>query len=273
MLSVAKGGPSQHAREPRSVSRPTRRAPPPTDQLSQGSGHERRRARGHHSYSPNRQGSFSARINANAVGGGDLSKLDSGKTRDGGETYQAEAGVIRQRGLQLGCNSRFVATGANSNYLKYLDGWVAEWLKAPVLKCARALTLSASALPPTLLGFQRIPPRDGRNAAPARWAIWWAALSCRMDGAAQNSHSLQSPPAFYPARWGISWASASVGALSYFHQRHVPRPVCACWKRSIRSSVIGDASRITRRLTGSGSLARTRSSTIAICLSLAAASR
>jgi hypothetical protein len=34
--------------------------------------------------------------------------------------------------LQLGCSSAFVANGAGSNYLKYLDGDVAERLKAAV---------------------------------------------------------------------------------------------------------------------------------------------
>ena len=36
-------------------------------------------------------------------------------TPRGAGTYQADAGVIRQRGLQLGCNSRFVAIGAKAN--------------------------------------------------------------------------------------------------------------------------------------------------------------
>jgi hypothetical protein len=39
-------------------------------------------------------------------------------------------------GRQLGGNSRFVAIEAKANYLISLQGWVAEWLKAPVLKCA-----------------------------------------------------------------------------------------------------------------------------------------
>ena len=44
--------------------------------------------------------------------------------------------VIRHRGRQSGGNSRFVAIGVKANYLICLQGWVAEWLKAPVLKCA-----------------------------------------------------------------------------------------------------------------------------------------
>ena len=42
--------------------------------------------------------------------------------------------ILRHR-LQVGCNSCFVAHTAVTNPLKSLQGWVAEWLKAPVLKC------------------------------------------------------------------------------------------------------------------------------------------
>jgi hypothetical protein len=40
--------------------------------------------------------------------------------------------MISERGLQSGCNSCFVAIGSGTNYLKHLDGDVAERLKAAV---------------------------------------------------------------------------------------------------------------------------------------------
>ena len=49
-----------------------------------------------------------------------------------GANYRAVQDVIRQRGFQLGSNSRFVAKGSVIKYLIRLDGDVAERLKAAV---------------------------------------------------------------------------------------------------------------------------------------------
>ena len=73
-----------------------------------------------------------------------------------------------QRGLQLGCNSRFVAIEAKANYLICLKGWVAEWLKAPVLKTGRRASVSRVRIPPHppilidkqgIAGFFNMPPK------------------------------------------------------------------------------------------------------------------
>ena len=48
------------------------------------------------------------------------------------EAREGRTALIRRRGLQLGCNSCFVATGINRNMLVYLTGDVAERLKAAV---------------------------------------------------------------------------------------------------------------------------------------------
>ena len=45
--------------------------------------------------------------------------------------------LLIDRGWQVGGSFRFVAVPCPANYLMLLQGWVAEWLKAPVLKCAR----------------------------------------------------------------------------------------------------------------------------------------
>ena len=50
--------------------------------------------------------------------------------------------------MQSGCNSRFVAIKAKANYLICLQGWVAEWLKAPVLKTGRRASVSRVRIPP-----------------------------------------------------------------------------------------------------------------------------
>ena len=53
---------------------------------------------------------------------------------------------------------------------------LSEWLKAPVLKNARARF--SAVLPPLqpyyVLGFQRIYAADSGKATPIWWAIWWA---------------------------------------------------------------------------------------------------
>ncbi|MGC1867921.1 MAG: hypothetical protein WA720_17365, partial [Pseudolabrys sp.] len=48
------------------------------------------------------------------------------------KAIEGRTALIRRRGLQLGCNSCFVATGINRNMLVYLTGDVAERLKAAV---------------------------------------------------------------------------------------------------------------------------------------------
>ena len=60
----------------------------------------------------------------------------------------AKRTVIQRRGLQLGCSFRFVAIRAKANYLICLQGWVAEWLKAPVLKTGRRASVSRVRIPP-----------------------------------------------------------------------------------------------------------------------------
>jgi len=45
--------------------------------------------------------------------------------------------LILEFGWQLGGSFRSVAMFPKTNHLILLQGWVAEWLKAPVLKSAR----------------------------------------------------------------------------------------------------------------------------------------
>jgi hypothetical protein len=47
-----------------------------------------------------------------------------------------------------GCTSRFVAKDGDTNHLMQLQGWVAEWLKAPVLKTGRRASVSRVRIPP-----------------------------------------------------------------------------------------------------------------------------
>src|SRR6516225_7580439 len=56
--------------------------------------------------------------------------------------------LILEFGWQLGGSFRSVAMFPKTNHLILLQGWVAEWLKAPVLKTGRRASVSWVQIPP-----------------------------------------------------------------------------------------------------------------------------
>ena len=72
--------------------------------------------------------------------------------------------VTELRRWQSGGKSCFVATGLDRNYLKSCDGWVAEWLKAPVLKTGRRASVSRVRIPPHP-PIAPLPPTCARGSA------------------------------------------------------------------------------------------------------------